>query len=364
MSILGEAQPREREDLAFSGQMHNTVDLVDRDVSGTIADAVADTEASSSPGKKTKRYVLKASKDSPRKRRTHPCRELFNAIAIYAVCILLPGLFGIFVRWYERFCSINRRGGEVIHGIGTNHNNGYDLLSFLYGNEQESISALARNAVDVLWSPYTFTGIGGTGNFDPDTFHLLGLPQSMYMFLKRHISVYVSNHAMSDVQFIVALSIALSVLRVTLVYLLVPRYLAPRRLTALVHSKSTHLLSSWEYQFAKKSEQCADGDKGWGGYILTHLNNLWIETGDSFRRSLGHEDQTPYDNLDAAQALRLFTAPRYATAIFRLLFCLLSCSWAYIKFSQSGMFRVRESTVKRDDNLVSPMILPTMFIFP
>lgn len=272
---------------------------------------------STSTRRKSKKYILKASR-SPRNR-PHPCRELFNAVAIYAICISLPTLFGILVRWYEYCFSITRAGN-----LEKNSYEGNDFTSFLYGE-------------DVIWSPYFITGRS-------DARHLLELPNSIYIFVKRQVSLYVSKHALSDVQFIMALSIFLSLVRVLLVFIFVPRYLAPRRLAVLVHSKSTHLLSSSEYQFAKlENEENKEEDiQKKSGYrhlmksFLESFNNFWIQTGDSFRRSLGHEAQTPYDDLDATQALRLFTAPRYATAIFRLLCCLLSSCYAFVKFSNSG----------------------------
>jgi len=275
---------------------------------------------SASTRRKSKKYILKASR-SPRNR-PHPCRELFNAVAIYAICISLPTLFGILVRWYEYWFSITRAGN-----LEKNNYEGYDLTSFLYGE-------------DVIWSPYFITGRS-------DARHLLELPNSIYIFVKRQVSLYVSNHdhALSDAQFIMALSIFLSLVRVLLVFIFVPRYLAPRRLAVLVHSKSTHLLSSSEYEFAKIENKEEDINMK-SGYrhlmksFLESFNNFWIQTGDSFRRSLGHEAQTPYDDLDATQALRLFTAPRYATGIFRLLCCLLSSCYAFIKFSNSEFWPI------------------------
>eukprot|EP00565_Helicotheca_tamesis_P009551 CAMPEP_0185726560 /NCGR_PEP_ID=MMETSP1171-20130828/2508_1 /TAXON_ID=374046 /ORGANISM="Helicotheca tamensis, Strain CCMP826" /LENGTH=166 /DNA_ID=CAMNT_0028394943 /DNA_START=746 /DNA_END=1243 /DNA_ORIENTATION=- len=54
----------------------------------------------------------------------------------------------------------------------------------------------------------------------------------------------------SDVQVLLSLSIVLALMRVALVHMLVPRYLAPRRLAAFMRCKSTHLLSSSAYQFS------------------------------------------------------------------------------------------------------------------
>lgn len=48
----------------------------------------------------------------------------------------------------------------------------------------------------------------------------------------------------TDVGIVAILSLSLTILRLALVHLLVPRYLAPKRLEALVRCKSVHLLSS------------------------------------------------------------------------------------------------------------------------
>jgi hypothetical protein len=75
--------------------------------------------------------------------------------------------------------------------------------------------------------------------------------------------------------------------------------------------------------------------------ICRLLSDLWTKTGRSFQRSLGHESQYLYEkNVDAVYATKAFMAPRYATAIFRLLFCFLSCSWALAKFSSSDFWPV------------------------
>eukprot|EP00957_Ditylum_brightwellii_P010539 798008-Ditylum_brightwellii.AAC.1 len=65
--------------------------------------------------------------------------------------------------------------------------------------------------------------------------------------LEEHLTVL--DNITSDVQYIVALSVVLAIIWVLLVYMLVPQYLAPRRLAAFVRCKSTHLLLSAAYQF-------------------------------------------------------------------------------------------------------------------
>jgi hypothetical protein len=175
-----------------------------------------------------------------------------------------------------------------------------------------------------------------TSNVD-EQFNLLRMTSSIYQFLKKK---YLEQDAFSDLQFVMFASTILSLVRVILVHLLVPRYLAPRRLQAFVHSKSSHLLSSTEYQFHDKNKQHDD--------IETVLGMLK----QSLRRSLGHEDHTDTAYLlDQEQSTSIFNAPRYATAVFRLFFCILSSCWALIQFRRAiwwpvWVFGRREASTK------------------
>lgn len=287
----------------------------------------ADTMGSSVRSRKRKQhFVLK----TPTKKKSR-IRELFGAIALYLLCVSLPTIFGVAVHWYERHFSYHRESSNSSAEDEIGSHIGDTFLS----SGHESVSALFRNAADILLSPY--------GN-ERDKFHLMEVPFSVYHFLQRHLRQYIKRDALSDVQCVIAISILLSLIRVVIVYLLVPRYLAPRRLAALVHSKSTHLLSSSEYAFNQKlyggNQDEKSNSEETTSSPLEYLNDLWIQTGHTIRRSLGHEAQTPYKKMDPSQALRLFRAPRYATAVFRLLFCMLSCSFALAKFSSSDFWPV------------------------
>ena len=111
--------------------------------------------------------------------------------------------------------------------------------------------------------------------------------------------------------------------------------MAPRRLNALSKCKSTHLLSSLAYIESSKSSL--------QGMVTTPAeinsekqnvksNRFWHKTIEFLRKVVGHNTQVTYENLDVSQTIRLFSAPRYATAIFRLVFCVVSCTWAFFKF--------------------------------
>lgn len=53
-----------------------------------------------------------------------------------------------------------------------------------------------------------------------------------------------------DIQILTMLAVSLAIIRIWFVHMLVPEYLAPRRLEALTRCKSSHLLSSSSYKFS------------------------------------------------------------------------------------------------------------------
>eukprot|EP00557_Chaetoceros_sp_GSL56_P012783 CAMPEP_0176486914 /NCGR_PEP_ID=MMETSP0200_2-20121128/5832_1 /TAXON_ID=947934 /ORGANISM="Chaetoceros sp., Strain GSL56" /LENGTH=571 /DNA_ID=CAMNT_0017883667 /DNA_START=177 /DNA_END=1892 /DNA_ORIENTATION=+ len=283
------------------------------------------------------------------------CREALGAIILYIMCISLPSLFGILVRWYEYNFVIAATTADGVSNIDW----ASTTTTTTGKKEQSSLLFQFQQAATTGTGYYNHNLWGDDLSFATLTRHFRRcwkVLSSVCRFLERHIGQYMKRDALSDVQFVIAISTLLSVLRVFLVYMLVPRYLAPRRLAALFHAKSTHLLSSSEYRFSNNNNNnnnrgsSTNRERGKGVEqnndsfaIFRLLSNLWTKMSRSFQRSLGHEAaQYPYDydNLDVVSSARLFMAPRYATAVFRLLFCFLSCSWALVKFSSSNFWPV------------------------
>ena len=54
---------------------------------------------------------------------------------------------------------------------------------------------------------------------------------------------------LQDIQILIMLAVLLAIVRIWFVHMLVPEYLAPRRLEALTRCKSSHMLSSSSYKF-------------------------------------------------------------------------------------------------------------------
>eukprot|EP00804_Cyclotella_cryptica_P001160 CCRYP_016996-RB/>CCRYP_016996-RB protein AED:0.10 eAED:0.10 QI:878/1/1/1/0.5/0.33/3/676/653 len=166
-----------------------------------------------------------------------------------------------------------------------------------------------------------------------------------------------------DIQTLTILAVALAIIRVWFVHILVPEYLAPRRLEALTRCKSSHLLSSSSYRFGGlvewqsvarrqidgKGNDADRGSSGWYNRVLMSVSFRWYRLRPSIRRALGHEPSARYEDISSktfiisSSPLRrsnsipnpaqdLFSAPRHATAMFRLLYTSTSCFSAYYLF--------------------------------
>jgi len=186
---------------------------------------------------------------------------------------------------------------------------------------------------------------------------------------------------LQDIQFLIMLAVTLAVIRIYFVHMLVPEFLAPKRLEVLTRVKSSHLLSSSSYRFGgvkgwesarvreSFSGRCSDNSnnnrqdgcpdskrKGWYEHLINWASKRWYRLSPSIRRALGHEPLRDNDAVFTNQpnartptsfrrsnsatlhsTLHSFSAPRYATATFRLLYTTLSCLSALILF-QSAEF--------------------------
>ena len=267
------------------------------------------------------------------KRRTpRVMKELFQGIFIYVICITAPIIFGIILKWYEHFfvSYTNNNGDGIDYYDNDKNNNMITTLLFQFLNNHQHLHKILIKSSSIL-SSYSY-----------------------------------------DVQFIIIATILQSIVRVVLVHLLVPRYLAPRRLIAFVRNKSTHLLSSSSYEWNVNNNN-NDHSQTKGGTKLSKKDSfiMYIQdkidhTTHSLHRSLGHDTKeglSPLrkdklysqqqqeqqnllpplpnlDQLDSSETLRLFAAPRYATAIFRLICCTISCTYALMNFRKASYWPI------------------------
>eukprot|EP00571_Detonula_confervacea_P011960 CAMPEP_0172305710 /NCGR_PEP_ID=MMETSP1058-20130122/6957_1 /TAXON_ID=83371 /ORGANISM="Detonula confervacea, Strain CCMP 353" /LENGTH=663 /DNA_ID=CAMNT_0013017399 /DNA_START=256 /DNA_END=2244 /DNA_ORIENTATION=+ len=177
---------------------------------------------------------------------------------------------------------------------------------------------------------------------------------------------------LQDIQILLMLAVTLAIIRIWFVHMLVPEYLAPQRLEAMTRCKSSHLLSSSSYSLggvkgwdsagervgARRGSSSIvreEGEKrGWYDRTWMWLSKHWYRLRPTVRRALGHEPSARYNDIVSNQqqhssspyrrsssngnpTQHLFSAPRYATATFRLLYTSISCITALILF-QSAEF--------------------------
>ncbi len=180
---------------------------------------------------------------------------------------------------------------------------------------------------------------------------------------------------LQDIQFLIMLAVVLAFIRIYFVHMLVPEYMAPKRLEVLTRVKSSHLLSSSSYSFVTPgwesarerngvrreslSGRCSVGNdnlrsdrneenRGNGGLyerLLSWASLQWYRLSPSIRRALGHEPSNRYNdstptafrrtNSATYSTQHLFSAPRYATATFRLLYTSISCLTALALFQRA-----------------------------
>jgi hypothetical protein len=228
-------------------------------------------------------------------------------------------------------------------------------LTGFFGNEQESISEMAEESYYEQASNYVCENL----------WSYWCTPQERDESILS-VPVHAPDAEWSDVGIVAVLSLSMAVIRLLLVHLLVPRYLAsPIRLEALVRCKSVSLLSS-SYQKtltpqASKRKLNIQDDSGAipppplfaeeqlvepeGDALSNSLHEVrksvesLISTGRrSAGRVLGVELRAPYDGDELQDTDRLFTAPRYATAVFRLVYCIWSCTCAFLWLREQEFF--------------------------
>mmetsp|Transcript_40696 Transcript_40696/g.59790 ORF Transcript_40696/g.59790 Transcript_40696/m.59790 type:complete len:196 (-) Transcript_40696:961-1548(-) len=68
------------------------------------------------------------------------------------------------------------------------------------------------------------------------------------------------------------------------------------------------------------------------------MKKVWRSFRFSIRRSLGHEASAPYNQLADSEKQLMFSSPRYATAMFRLLYSLSSSIAAWFMFHNAGFW--------------------------
>lgn len=136
--------------------------------------------------------------------------ELIEGAAVYGFCITIPTLLGIAVKYYEVYVAHANQNTSSNSWISYYYDYFYSLAASALCNE----SFLLSNSA--YCSPSYATG----NDLRP---------------AKRHFT---------DLQSVLLLSLGMACIRIAVMHYLVPEYLAPRQLKAIMRCKSSHVLSS------------------------------------------------------------------------------------------------------------------------
>lgn len=225
--------------------------------------------------------------------------ELLYGSALYATCILLPSLprrayqtylylatrtamvrervlWGIYITW--RFgCVVLDRWGWVDDPYNASRvMGGSDDGSGVTGGTTggggvRGLRKFGRRVSRYIFSTSTASlweefnqkhrqdgvrGVGGVGGAGGGG---VGADPEKYTWGYGHTTSAFPAILMvlQDIQFLLVLAVLLAVLRIWFVHMLVPEFLAPRRLEAMTRCKSSHLLSSSSYSFGDLSQAAA-----------------------------------------------------------------------------------------------------------
>lgn len=148
---------------------------------------------------------------------------------------------------------------------------------------------LSSTSTASLWGEFNQQHMKGAGS--PTSASHTSSSSSVYIWgfgwsSSTHPSVTM---ILRDIQILTILAVTLAIIRVWFVHILVPEYLAPRRLEALTRCKSSHLLSSSSYKFSglvewervarlQRNGKVHDVDKecsGWYDRLLMSASLRW-----------------------------------------------------------------------------------------
>jgi len=153
-------------------------------------------------------------------------QALIEGVALYSICLLLPSLLGAL--FSEPTLTNLESGGALKSWLGWLYFWPAKFLLLLqtqgYRDDHQE-----QEQTNIL-KPEPVLSSHSSGQYSNST-------------------AIATDAQISDVGIIILVTITLAITRLLIVYLLVPRYLAPKRMEALVRCKSVHLLSS-EYNLS------------------------------------------------------------------------------------------------------------------
>ena len=241
----------------------------------------------------------------PGRRKHAALQEFIAGLSLYCACVFLPSLprylyliyqwvksyaraVGERLLWYiwvswrfsvlimERWGWIadpleqRKQGYEDLGGGGTGKR--VRLRSFLR-------KFLSTSTAASLWEEFNQQEIRGAGATasSSSTAYTWGFGWSSSAYPAIAMVLF-------DIQILTMLAVTLAIIRIWFVHMLVPEYLAPRRLEALTRCKSSHLLSSSSYKFdgearlesaARQVRNESNEDRGWYDRLVRRASFHW-----------------------------------------------------------------------------------------
>jgi len=292
-------------------------------------------------------------------------KELIGAATLYWLCISAPAIIGFIVRVYEEHI-LGVVDAFQSYWLSADDGEGAERAAEEM-THYESLSTYANKAASYACGYIASAQWCGLNDGTVEDY------SGFFAHVRKHL--YRDSTPLNDLLLVMTSAMFLAIVRVLLVSLLVPRALAPRQLSAMTRCKSSHILSSSSYEFSPAlkrdnnmrgslrgnlsalaapdlggSEDYAnqidlddspEDDDAQIALFSERVSRIWGTTQESIRRSLGHEPApaAEYDDLDTETASqRIFSAPRFATAIFRCLYCSGSCLMAYSLFRTANFW--------------------------
>jgi hypothetical protein len=284
-------------------------------VSNPVGVAIANRKQQDSTSRLDKKTKSKSKKnDDPTTvtAKSSSWQVLLEGTALYIGCLILPSLLGyvyqLYLQGWSQKTNASPDTAAPSSAFGSS-NSAYHMASYYY---KSFSSTVCPDPKDV----------------DPSSYIAYACPSLQSQMSSSPL--YSQDTAWSDIQFISLLSAVLAICRIALVHYLVPRDY--ESIEALMRCKSSHLLSS-DYSLSPSNSR-------------SNLQNVlkdgdpmgWDEDDPGLRLDESERDVSKSKNKNKRIGKKmhvdgnLLSAPRFATALFRLLYTASAVALAFSSF--------------------------------
>jgi len=234
----------------------------------------------------------------PGRRKHASFHEFLAGFSLYCACVFLPSLPRYIYLFYQRVESYARSIGERIlwyvwvtwrfsllvmeklGWIADPFGKRYDDETMGSGSTSKRVRIrsflrkfLWTSSAGSLWEEFNqqeMKGAGGTASSVSSTAYTWGFGWS-------GSTSPAITMILCDIQILTMLAVTLAIIRIWFVHMLVPEYLAPRRLEALTRCKSSHLLSSSSYKFDAEARLESAALQQTNGSRMTNKSRGWYD---------------------------------------------------------------------------------------